>query len=177
MANPLPQPFDSNNPPTPPTHDHSSSLDFPSHIPSPLTECLLNSPPSSPDFQGSPIDLPPTSAFPSETTSAVASDSEIPALPSAKAKQQTGLHDFFQKVPSEQLFASWRKRKRDNEERDKEEYLERKKNEEEEQLRKKARRRKQNQIAQRKRRSKLKKQANAESGDDSSVSPFYIHSC
>jgi hypothetical protein len=131
--------------------------------------------PSSPGLYDSSIDLPPTSAFPSATTSAVASDAEPPTLPSTKATKQTGLHAFFQPVPSEQIFASWRKRKRENEERDQEEYMERKKKEEEEQLRKKDQRRKQNQIAQRKRRSRLRKQAKVESEDDSSVSSLCVY--
>jgi hypothetical protein len=72
---------------------------------------------------------------------------------------QSGLFDFFSKIPPEEFHARWRKRKLDNEERDREEYAERKKRGDAEVLHKKARRQEQNRIAQGRRREKLKNMA------------------
>src|SRR6202000_538240 len=107
-------------------------------------------------LHNSPIDQPPSSAFPSEANSALASDSELPPPSSTK---QTGLLNFFSKIPTEEFHARWQKRKRDNEERDKEEYAERKRRGDAEVLYKKARRREQNRIAQNRRRERVKKEA------------------
>lgn len=94
------------------------------------------------------------------------SDSEPPISSSNKAVTQTGLLDFFSKVPSEELHACWRKRKRDNEERGKEEYAERKRRSDREVLQKMAHRHEQNQMAQSRRREKLRTKAKTELEDN-----------
>jgi hypothetical protein len=160
----------------PSTNDHTSSSNHPSPTSDFSTNSLLyNSSPSS-DLCNSPTDHPPSSAFPSEASSALPSDSELLLPSSTKAVKQTGLLDFFSKIPAEELHSRWRKRKRDNEERDKEEYTERKRKEDAEVVRKKACRREQNQTAQSRQREKLKKEAKVElkgnTNQDSSVGFF-----
>ena len=120
-------------------------------------------------------DLPPLSAFPSESNSALASDSDLPLPFSAKAKKQTGLFDFFPKIPSEESHARWRKRKRDNEEKDREAYAKQQRKEEAEKSLKKAHRRESNKESQRRRRDRLRKEnvkakLQGDSGQESSVS-------
>jgi hypothetical protein len=137
-----------------------------SRCPSPTSEfstgSLLHDLSPNPDFYGLSSDQPPSSAFPSEASSAQTSDSELPLSSTTQAKKQTGLLDFFSKVPTEELNARWRKRKRDNEERDKEEYAERKRRGDAEVLQKKAHRCEQNRTAQSRRHEKLRKMPKAE---------------
>ncbi|KAF9643805.1 hypothetical protein BDM02DRAFT_3219951 [Thelephora ganbajun] len=124
------------------------------------------------DFPNSPISTPSllTKNLFNKTSSALASDSDLP--PSTKATKQAGLLDFFSKVPSEEFHAKWRKRKRDNEERDREEYKKRMQRGVDERLHKKAHKREQNWLAQERRWRKVKEKAKAESkneiGQDSS---------
>ena len=125
----------------------------------------------------SPMDQPSLSAFPSEADSAPASESDLLPLSSVKVTKQTGLLDFFSKMPVEEAQAKWQKRKQDNEERDREEYEERKRKDEVKRLHKQAHRREQNRLSQQKRRVRIKKdQAKVPLQDDmeqdSSVSSF-----
>ena len=94
-----------------------------------LTNDLFSNPVPSSDFYDSPIDQPPSSAFPSEVSSALVSDSEL--LPSSSRIKQADLLGFFSKVPAEELYTKWRKRKRDNEEKYREEYEKKEKKDEE----------------------------------------------
>ena len=158
-----------------PTSDYTGSSNLPSPISGLFPKGIFGPASSGSDFYDSPIDQPPSSAFPSEASSAAASDSEIP-LSSTKATKQTGLLNFFQKVPAEQAYTSWRKRKRENYEKDKEEYERLKRREEVEKDQKKAQRREQNRLAQQRLRSKSKKQLTTELDDvqpNSSVSSFF----
>ena len=68
--------------------------------------------------------------MPSEVSSAVALDSDLPPPPpppppppskSSRPAQQTGLLNFFSVIPREEAHAIWGKRKRENQERDEEE--------------------------------------------------------
>lgn len=155
------------------TSDYASSSNLPSPLSGFFPEGISGPISSSSDFYDSPMDQPPSSAFPSKASSAVASDSEVPS--STKATKQTGLLNFFPKVPTEQAYASWRKRKRENQEKDREEYEELKRQEKVEENKKKVHRCEQNQRAQQKRRSKFKKQPPAEldgAQHNSSVSSF-----
>ena len=107
------------------TSNHTmDSPDHPTSNLSLLTKDLYNG--SSPEPDASNSDQPPLSAFPSESGSVLASDSDLPLPSSTKAKKQTGLSDFFSKIPSEESYARWRKRKHDNEEKDREAYAKRK---------------------------------------------------
>jgi hypothetical protein len=99
-----------------------------------------------------------SSALASEVSSALASDSELPPLPSTKARKQTDLLNFFSKMPSDELHAKWQKRKRDNEDKDREEYAKRKQKNEAENLRKLTTKRANNQVSQKKRRDRLQKE-------------------
>ena len=104
----------------------------------------------------------------------LASDSDLP-LPSTKAKKQTGLSDFFSKIPSEESYARWRKRKHDNEEKDREAYAKRKRKEETEKSLKEAHRRESNRLSQQRRQDRLRKEKvkaklQGDTGQDSSVS-------
>ena len=167
----------------PPTSDYTDSSNCPSPGPGFLSEDTYNDLYSSSGFYSSPLDQPSSSAFPSEASSAIpseadsplVSDSELQAPSSAKTTKQTGLLDFFSKVPPEQHHASWQKRKRDNEEKDREEFEKRKKREEAQQLHKKAHRREQNRVAQSKVREK-RREAKTKLKNivqyDSSVSSF-----
>ena len=70
---------------------------------------------------------PPSSNAPTDISSAVTSDSELLHLPqprSSKLKQQSGLLNFFSVAPAENSYSIWRKRKRDNQERDGKEHAE-----------------------------------------------------
>jgi len=143
-----------------------------------LYDLLVNQPPPSilPSEASSVLTSDsdfPSSILPSEVSSAVASDSDLPP-PSTKATKQTNLHGFFSSVPSEEPHARWRKRKRDNKEKDREEYAERKKEDEAERLRKLTNKRIKNQISQKKRRDRMKEEeaALSETGQDSPVSSF-----
>lgn len=161
----------------PPIRDYTHSPSYPSPNPSLFAESSLdnsnNSSPS-PDPYDSPVDQPPSSAFPSEPSSALASDSEVPFSSSSKATKQTGLLDFFSKMPSGEFHARWRKRKRDNAERDREEYERQKMRDDEEKLHKKARRREQYRAAQNKQRNRLKAEKQVAGKQDSSVSFLYL---
>ena len=150
--------------------------DYPVSNPSLLTEDLIMDFSIDPDLCDSPIDRPPSStfvsssAFTSETSSALASELDLPLPSLPKAKKQVGLLDFFSKIPSEELHTRWRKRKRENEERDQEEYAERKQKDEAEKSRKQAQKRERNRISQSKRRERLKKEKGRAELQDSSVS-------
>ena len=161
-----------------PAGDYASSSNCPSPTPSLFTMDLINTSTPNLHLDDLSTENPPSSAFPSENSSAQASDAELPHSSSIKATKQTGLLNFFSKVPSEELHARWRKRKRDNEDRDKERYEERKRKDEEDKSHKKARRREQLRAAQSKRRNKLKEAAILESKNvieqDSSVSLLFI---
>ena len=153
--------------------------DYPISNPSLSTEALIMDFSVDPDFCDSPIDRPPSSTFTSssiftsETSSAVASESNLSLPSSPKAKKQAGLLDFFSKIPSEEFHTKWRKRKRENEERDQEEYAEREQKGEAQKLRKQAHRRESNRISQGRRWEKLKKEKNNARLQDSFVSLFY----
>ena len=92
------------------------------------------------DFCDSPIDQPPSSTFISDTSSAPVSESDLPPPSSPNAKKQTGLFNFFPKIPSEEFHTKWWKRKWENEERDQEEYAKWKQKDEAEKLHKQAHR-------------------------------------
>lgn len=74
------------------------------------------------DQSGSGISThpPPSSGIPSEVSSAVNSDSELPplSLKSSKPMQQTGLLNFFSPIPADQAHAAWSEKKRKYRERD-----------------------------------------------------------
>ena len=158
-----------------PLSDSSMDEDIPEHPVSNhslLTGDFLMDFSVDPELCDSPIDRPPSSTFTSETSSAWASEPDLPLLSSVKATKQTGLLDFFSKVPSEEPHARWRKRKRENQEKDQEEYAERKKRDEAEKLRKQNHRREKNKISQKRRRERLKKEKDRAKLQDSSVSFF-----
>ena len=71
-----------------------------------LTEDLFNNFPES-NLYDSPIDQPPSSAFPSETSSALVSESDLPPPSSTKPTKQKGMLDFFSKIPVEEAQARW----------------------------------------------------------------------
>jgi hypothetical protein len=143
-----------------------------------IAENLSNSSPPSPSFSADPdlyeslFNQPPPSILPSEASSAQASDSDLPPSSFTKATKQNNLLNFFSKVPSTELHARWQKRKRDNEDQDREDYMERKQKDEAERLCKLTNKRANNQVSQKKRRDRLKaeKAAFSEAGEDSSVS-------
>jgi hypothetical protein len=142
-----------------PTSEDTHSPSHPSPISSWFAENSLNNSnnsSASPNPYDSPVDEPPTSAFPSESSSPWASESEVLLPSSTKAAKQPGLLDFFSKIPSDEFHARWRKRKREDAEKDREEYEKQKKKEDAEQLHKKARRREQYRVSQSKRRSRLR---------------------
>jgi len=81
------------------------------------------------DYSGSDLAThpPPSSNAPSDVPSAVTSDSDLPHLlqsKSSKQTQQSGLLNFFSVVPAEDAYSLWKKRKRDNLERDEEQHAE-----------------------------------------------------
>ena len=158
--------------------DHTSSSNYPSPTPSLFIMDIINTSTPNLNLDDLPTENPPSFAFPSENSSAQASDAELPHSSSIKATKQTGLLNFFSKVPSEELHARWRKRKRDNEDRDKERYEEQKRKDEEDKSHKKAQRCEQLRAAQSKRWNKLKEAAIFESKNvieqDSSVSLLFI---
>ena len=75
--------------------------------------------PDHPGYSGSDTSahLPPSSNIPTEVSSAVTSDSDLPPLPN----KQTGLLNFFSVVPGDEAYTVWAKRKRDNRGKDEEE--------------------------------------------------------
>jgi len=119
-----------------------------------------------PDFYNLPVNHPPPSILPSEASSAItsevssalaseassapASDSDLPPLSSTKTTKQTNLHKFFSKMPSNELHVKWQKRKRDNEDKDREEYAKRKQKDEAEKLHKLTTKRENNKVSQKK---------------------------
>ena len=129
----------------PSTGDYTSFSNHPSPTSDLSTQSLLHY--SSPSFDhcDSPND-PPSSAFPSGASSALTSDSEPLPASSTKASKQTGLGDFFSKIPAEELHTRWRKRKRDNEEKYREEHEERKRKANQDALQKKNLRREQTEL-------------------------------
>jgi len=142
-----------------------------------ITEDLGNTPSSGTDLYDSPMDQPLSSAFPSETSSALASDSDLPPPSSIVATKQTGLFDFFSKIPPGESHARWQKRKRDNEDRDQNEYEERKKKGEAEKLQKLTNKRTRNRVSQAKHRlrnQKDKAKLQVDIGQDSSVGFFDV---
>ena len=151
--------------------------DYLTSNPSLLTEGLIMDFSINPELCDSPIDRPPSSTFTSstfisDTSSAPVSESDLPPPSSPKAKKQTGLFDFFPKIPSEEFHTKWRKRKRENEERDQEEYAKRKQKDEAEKSRKQAHKREKNRISQSKHREKVRKEKDRARLQDSSVSLF-----
>jgi hypothetical protein len=86
------------------TSDYASSSNLPSPLSGFFPEGISGPISSSSDFYDSPMDQPPSSAFPSKASSAVASDSEVPS--STKATKQTGLLNFFPKVPTVRINVS-----------------------------------------------------------------------
>lgn len=115
------------------------------------------------DQSGSDISgqLPLSSGVPSEVSSAVTSDSDLPppppSLPSKSLKpvQQTGLLNFFSVVPGHEAHATWGKNKRKNRERDEEERAEIRRDEEKRKQEKVLVRRKNNNLAQQKHRKRI----------------------
>ena len=75
-----------------------------------------------------------SSPLASGANSALTSDPDLPLPSSTKATKQTNLFGFFQKVAPEELHVKWQKRKRDNEDQDKEEFVERKRQDEADKL-------------------------------------------
>jgi hypothetical protein len=146
----------------------------PSSVTEDLADYSLPSPSFStnPDLYDSLIDQPPPSILPSEASSALASDSDLPSPSSTKAKKQTDLHSFFLKMPGDELHAKWGKRKRDNEDRDREESAKQKQKAEAQKLHKQAKTRANNKVSQRKRRDRLEKEKSKlfEAEQDSTVS-------
>jgi len=149
--------------------------DYPVSNPSLLTEDLIIDFSIDPDLCDSPIDRPPSStfasssAFASETSSALASELDLPLPSSPKEKKQVGLLDFFSKIPSEELHTRWW-RKQENEERDQEEYAEQKQKDEAEKSCKQAHKQEKNRISQSKWWERLKKEKGRAELQDSSVS-------
>ena len=164
--------------PNPSTSDHAEDPpNYPTFDFDLITEDLGNTPSSGTDIYDSPMDQPLSSAFPSETSSALASDSDLPPPSSIVATKQTGLFDFFSKIPSGESHARWQKRKRDNEDRDKNEYEERKKKGEAEKLQKLTNKRARNRVSQAKHRlrnQKDKAKLQVDTGQDSSVGFFDV---
>lgn len=144
---------------------------------SPASPCFS----TNPDFYDLLVNQPPPSILPSEASSALASEvgsalaSDSEPLPSStKATKQTDLHSFFSKMPSDELHVRWQKRKRDNEDRDREEYSKRKQKDEAAKLHKLTTKRANNQVSQKKRRDRLRKEKEelSEAEKDSLVSPL-----
>jgi len=142
-----------------------------------ITEDLCNTPSSGTDLYDLSMDQPLSSAFPSETSSALASDSDLPPPSSIVATKQTGLFDFFSKIPSGESHARWQKRKQDNEDRDRNEYEEKKKKGEAEKLYKLTDKCARNRLSQAKHRlgkAKDRAKLQADTGQDSSVGCFNV---
>ena len=95
----------------PSTHDHTDSSIYGCADPSAYNHT---------DYSGSdiPIHPPLSSNAQTELSSAVTSDSDLPA---PKPVRQAGLLNFFSAIPADEAHAAWSKRKRDNRERDEEE--------------------------------------------------------
>ena len=114
------QPVDNN--PDPVTTDDPSAYDYSDSF---IHDHTSLSTYDHTNHSGSDISIYPlSSGVPSEVSSAVASDSDLPPLPPSKPSkpvQQTGLLNFFSVIPGDEAHAAWGKRKRDNQERDKEE--------------------------------------------------------
>ena len=86
-------------------------------------DMVITKDPSIPDHSGysgsdTSAHLPPSSNIPTEVSSAVASDSDLPPLPT----KQTGLLNFFSVVPGAEAYTVWAKRKRENQGKDEEEH-------------------------------------------------------
>ena len=128
-------------------------------------------PSDGPDFCGSPVNQPPSSAEPS---SAAVSDSDLLQSTSIKITKQAGLLNFFQKIPAKEAHEKWQKRKQENEESNQAEYAKRKRKDEAEKLRKQVHRREQNRVSQGRRRERLRKEKDRVELQASSVSLFYI---
>jgi hypothetical protein len=112
-----------------PTHQQSTGNDLdmiiaegpsiPNHTDSLIYDHFNSSVNDHLDYSGSDLSayLPPSSGVPTEVSSAMASDSDLPPPP----VKQTQLLNFFSTVPADEAYTKWAKRKRDNQERDKEE--------------------------------------------------------
>ena len=100
------------------------------------------------------------SNVPTEVSSAVTSDSDLPppSFGSFKKTKQTGLLNFFSAIPADEAHAVWSKRKRDNQGRDEEERTEAKHQEEEWRETKRQKQRDNNRLSQQKHRKKIKNQ-------------------
>jgi hypothetical protein len=122
-------------------------------------------------------DWPPSSTMPSETNSAAVSESDLLFPSSIKARKQTGLLDFFSRMPAKEVHEKWGKRKRENEDRDREEHAKLKQKEEAEKIQKLEKRRANNRVSQARRRERLTREKDKNSllgdqGPNSSVSLF-----
>ena len=98
--------------------------------------------------------------MPSEVSSAVTSDSDLPPPPSKSSKpvRQTGLLNFFSVIPGDEAHAAWGKRKRDNQEADEEKRAKVKHQEEEWKQENLQDMRKRNRLSQQKHRKKIQMQ-------------------
>ena len=147
-------------------------------IHSPVAEKCFDYSPASPSFSTNfdlcdlLVNQPPPSILPSEASSPLVSDSDLPPLPPIKAIKQTNLLNFFSKTPSTEHHTKWQKRKRDNKDKDREELAKRKQKGEAEKLHNLENKRAKNRVSQKKRRNRLKeeKATLSEVGQDFSVS-------
>ena len=128
---PLGYPMIPGSPDFPMAESSLHHLNSPISNPNPLAEDI--EPSDDLDFCGSPADQPLSSAEPS---SAVVSDSEFLQPTPLKPTKQTGLLNFFPRIPPEEACERWQKRKRENEERDRVEFAKRKQKDEAEKLHK-----------------------------------------
>ena len=139
------------------THQQSADGDL---------DMIITEDPSTPDHTNSPVynhsdysgsDIPPhlplSSNMPTEVSSAIASDSDLPPPP-----VQTNLLKFFSAVPADEAYSTWAKRKRDIQERDKEEHVEVVRQQEEWREKKCQKLRDRNRLSQQKHRKKIKNQ-------------------
>ena len=102
--------------------------------------------------------LPPSSGVSSEVSSAVTSDSDLPPIPpsnSSKPAKKVGLFNFFTPISASEAHAVWKKRKRENQEKDEEERAEIERREEEWKQEKLSDIRARNRLSQQKRRKRI----------------------
>ena len=120
-------------------------LDSPISNSNPPAEDISMEPSDCPNFCGSPVNQPPSSAEPS---SAAISDSGLLQSTSIKITKQAGLLNFFQKIPAKEAHEKWQKRKWENEESNQAEYAKRKWKDDTEKLCKQVHRCEQNRVSQ-----------------------------
>ena len=154
------------------TQNYSEPLAL-GETPSAKTHSLYHHDHSTPNDSDSDVFYPPSSAVPSETSSAVVSESDLPSaaasesdFPSAVASEsdlllqpqsrssgskiQTGIHAFFRVLPEDEIQALRAKRKQANSEAEEADRAKRRQKEKEEREQKLIVRREQNRIAQQK---------------------------